>query len=306
MPDIVKHLEEPLSDASIIPTYYVCKLARENVKTVLSGEGGDETFAGYTRYYWDSKADIYSKIPKTITRGLIKPLTSILPEGQKESWKNIPRRIKKFAGTAYLPFVERYLKWFALYSEGEKKEIYTKDFKDSLSKFSSKEVFQSYTEELNNGNHLKRCQYVDINTMLLDDLLLKVDKISMMHSLEVRVPFLDHKLVEFVFNLPNKWKLKGTESKYILKEWLEDFMPSEIINRKKAGFEVPVDKWFRGALSDFTNDLLGSQKFKERGIFENDKIGKYLRKHQKGEKSFGKEIFTLIILELWMREFLDE
>ncbi len=305
LPKIIRHIEEPLADASVIPTYYLCEMARKNVTVALSGEGGDETFGGYTRYFWDPKAEIYQKIPRFIRELLIETVTSRFPDGEKSGFKDALRRIKKFTAHASLPASERYLSWFSLFNEIEKRDIYTDDFAEKTTGYKTIDIFTKYMGMISGRDPVKRCQYNDINTMLLDDLLLKVDKLSMAHSLEVRVPFLDHELLDFSFNLGHSIKIKGKRSKYLLKKWLADFLPTEIVNRGKKGFEVPIGSWFRGELWSYANDLLMSSKAKGRGFFRPEAVQGYLHQHKSGRRVFSNQIFALIVLELWMNEFVD-
>ncbi len=305
LPKIIRHIEEPLADASVIPTYYLCELAKKHVTVALSGEGGDETFGGYTRYFWDPKAESYQKIPSFIRKKLIEPVASVFPDGEKKGLKNLLRRIKKFTTYGSLPAAERYLSWFALFNEKNKNSIYSDGFIDKTSGLNTLDIFSFYMSKMSGNDPVKRCQYNDINTMMLDDLLLKIDKISMIHSLEVRVPFLDHELVDFSFNLDHSMKIRKNKSKYLLKTWLKEFIPDEIINRGKKGFEVPIGSWFKDELWSYANDLLLSNKAKGRGIFNSSVVNNYLVEHRTGKQVLSNQIFTLIVLELWMNEFID-
>jgi len=292
LPRIIRYLEEPLADPSAIPIHYLCEMARREVTVILAGEGGDEIFAGYSRYFWDGWAERYKKFPRLLRRGIFNSLLQFLPEGETKGVVNILRRLKKFARTADLERSQRYASWFALISHSSNGQV--------------SELFRHYFNESQAQDSLRQMQYADIHTMLLDDLLLKGDKISMAHSLELRVPLLDHRLVEFVYNLPASMKLNKGVKKYLLKKFLHRYFPKRFVDTPKRGFEVPVGKWFRGGLRPFVQDLLSTSQIKKRGIFNPKIVQKQiLEPHLRGQAENGLALFALVMLEIWHEELIE-
>lgn len=302
LPKLLHHLEEPFADPSLIPTYYLCQMARREVTVALAGDGGDEIFAGYNRYFWDGWAERYRQFPHWLRRGVLNPLVSLFPEGDQKGWVNVFRRIKKFVRTADLDRTERYTRWFALMENGVLEQV----LNGSPSKNRAVDVFGQYFEESRAKDPLRQMQYVDIHTMLLDGLLLKGDKISMAHSLELRVPFLDHHLVDFSYNLPSAMKLNGGKKKYLLKKILYSYFPKTFVDRPKRGFEVPIGRWFRGKLRPFVQELLSVSQIKKRGLFNAEAVhAKILNPHLTGREDHGLALFSLVMLEIWCQEFLE-
>lgn len=293
LPKLVRHLEEPLADPSVIPTYFLCGMARREVTVALAGEGGDEIFAGYNRYFWDGWADHYQRIPSFFRKGILHPLARLLPEAERKGVSNVFRRIKKFINTADLERSARYASWFSL--------------NPASSNGLAGELYQHYFKEAETSDPLREMQYADMHTLLLDDLLLKGDKISMAHSLELRVPFLDHRLVEFAYNLPASMKLRRGDKKYLLRRLLYRYLPKKQVNRPKRGFEVPIGKWFRGPMRPFIEELLLSSQVKRRGILNPAAIqSEILQPHLDGRQDNGLALFSLVMFENWCREFLDQ
>ena len=221
LPKLIYHLEEPFAYASLIPTYYLCQVARRHVTVALAGDGGDEIFAGYNRYFWDRWATQYQKVPSWLRKSVFHPLVSSFPEGEHKGLVNIFRRIKKFVRSAELKRHDRYLQWFALMNDDTREQI----LNGVSSRSRASEIFLDYFKSSGAQDSLRQMQFVDINTMLLDGSMLKADKMSMAHSLELRVPFLDHRLVDFSYNLPQTMKLNGGNKKYLLKKILSKYVP---------------------------------------------------------------------------------
>lgn len=298
LPRIVWHLEEPIADSSILPLWFLCGLAREDVTVALSGDGGDETLGGYTRYLWAPVAQTYGLLPATLRESLLPRLASLLPGGEKRGLLNVGRRVRKFFETGRLDKVPRYLAWFALFDEAERRALVPSAGGDPEQSFA--ELFRA----AGTSDPLRELQYVDINSMLVDNLLLKGDKLSMAHSLEVRVPFLDPELAQFGYDLPGHWKITGRTTKRLLRKWLAQRAPREITRRPKQGFEVPIGAWFRGNLEGFARELLLGGELRAQGLVDEDALTALLARQQNVD--LGQQILGLVVLEYFFRTFMPK
>ena len=234
--DIVWYLDKPFADASAIPTYYVSKMARQKVTVALSGDGGDETFAGYiNRYYMNRLEDsIRKKLPRFMRKNILGPMGEIYP---KADFLPKPFRLKRFLSNLSHTFEQAYFRDMSFYFLPEMKEkLYRSEFKSAIKDFNAFDILGQHFIVNSNPDVTTRVQYVDIKTYLPEDILVKVDRMSMAHSLEVRAPILDHKLMEYVGSLPSTLKLKGKESKYIFKKMMEDRLPQKHSLPKETGF----------------------------------------------------------------------
>jgi len=292
--DLAWYLDEPFGDSSAIPTYMVSKLAAEHVTVVLSGDGGDELFAGYDRYVRERSERRLGRIPSPLRRAA-GFAGSIMPEGAKG--RNFLRHLA-FKGA------ERYFDANILFHEYQKSLMFEPDVYAHMSKDDPRSPWRSMFD--NGRTHwLSALQYMDIKSYLPNDILTKVDRMSMAHSIEARVPLLDHKFVEFAATIPPELKLKGKTTKYIFKKALEGTLPPEILYRPKRGFAVPLGRWFRGQLSLYVRDLLLSRKSLERGLFQKSYIERLIETNDRG-RSLDLQLWTLISFELWCRRFIDE
>jgi asparagine synthase (glutamine-hydrolysing) len=292
--DLAWYLDEPFGDSSAIPTYMVSKLAAEHVKVVLSGDGGDELFAGYDRYIKERTERKIGKIPSPL-RQIAGFTGSLMPEGMKG--RNFLRHLA-YNGA------DRYFDANILFREAEKVSLFEPDAYTVIQKEDPRSVWRGL---LDNGkmHWLSSLQYMDIKNYLPNDILTKVDRMSMAHSIEARVPLLDHKFVEFAATIPPEMKLKGKTSKYIFKKAMEGILPNEILYRPKRGFAIPLGRWFRGQLSLYVRDLLLSRKSLDRGLFRKTYIERLIEMNDRG-RSLDLQLWTLITFELWCRRFIDE
>jgi len=302
--NIVWHLDEPFADASAIPTYYVSKMARQKVKVVLSGDGGDETFAGYVqRYYMNRLEDnIRKRVPRSFREKVLGPISKVYPK-----LDSLPRplRLKTFLSNLSRSFEEAYFRDMSFYFLPEmKQKLYRPESLAAVKNFNAFDVLGIHFKANQNPDVTTRVQYVDIETYLPEDILVKVDRMSMAHSLEVRSPLLDHKLIEYAGLLPSSVKLKGMESKYILKKIMEDRLPKTILYRKKQGFSIPLATWLRGGLRGFSHDTLFSRESGLNEVFDMAYIKNLWNKHQNGKQDYGTSIWGLIMFELWRKRFL--
>lgn len=296
LPEIVRRLEEPLADPSAIPLYYVCRAAGEEVKVALAGEGGDEVFGGYSRYAWDRRAAGLSRLPTRWLAGAIEPL--IGRRAARGGRKSLARRALKLLRHAELPEARRYFSWFALVSEETKAALLRSD-----ERLPTWRVFAEHLESAPAGlSPLGRLQYADLRTMLADDLLLKADRMSMAHSLELRVPMLDHEVVAAGLGLPDERKVRGVQTKRAIRELVAAHLPSEIARRPKQGFEVPIDSWLRTDLAELAGDLLARERIAASGIVDPGAAQRLLGEHRTGAANNGLALYTLLTLELWLEQ----
>ena len=248
--ELVWHFDEPFADSSAIPTYMVSKLARQYVTVVLSGDGGDELFAGYTRYQVDRKRSKLSRLPRVVRERMMRPVSANLPHG---AWgRNYLRNVS-------LDPLDRYIDNISIFTELNKLALYTDDLKSSVAQGPiGASMFRSYAASIETGDALDPLLYLDSKTYLPGDILTKVDRMSMAASLEARVPLLDHKLIEFVTRIPASLKMKGLETKYIFKRAMRGLVPDEILERPKQGFGMPMQEWINLQLRGRIHDTLTS------------------------------------------------
>lgn len=296
LPELVWHYNEPFADSSAIPTYYVSKLAREYVTVVLTGDGGDENFAGYSRYMGQS-----SESAGRWTNGLEQLRTVVLGMGLL-NFSRPTESIKRLL-RINLSRVEHYLK-LTHFHEGYQRHLYTYDFMASLGDRRTIDWVLDLFNKTDAKSDLEKCLQVDFSFYLPDVLMTKMDIASMAHSLEARAPLLDHKFLEFVARIPANLKMRNGVSKFILKRAVARLLPDPVVNRPKMGFGVPIDDWFRGELKEMTYDILMSHSARERGYFKLDYVHSLIDRHQNGE-DLHYLLWTLLMFELWHLRFID-
>ncbi len=297
--DLVWHFDEPFADSSALPTYMVSKMARDYVTVVLSGDGGDELFAGYTRYLIDKKRSGLGNLPKALRKGLMQPLSEALPHYAKG---------KNFLYNASLDSVDRYIDSISQFGKLKKDSLYAEKFKARLNgnSNSAEQIYQQIAGSVSTGNSIDNLLYLDSKTYLPSDILTKVDRMSMATSLEARVPLLDQELIDFVTQkIPTSLKLKGDITKYIFKKSLEGLVPKEILYREKQGFGVPIGEWINSQLKEKIHYTLLEKKTLERGYFESKYIKLLLDEHSSGRRDHAHPLWVLWMLELWHRRFVD-
>ena len=295
---LVWHYDEPFADSSAIPTYYVSQVARRYVTVALGGDGGDENFAGYRRYYFDHMENqMRGFIPAPVRSAVFGPLGRLYPA---LAWAPRFLRAKAtFQSLARSP-LEGYFNSISIFRPGEKSNLFTTDFRQSLNGYDAIEVLQQYYDRANTTDLLSRIQYVDMKTYLTDDILAKVDRASMAVSLEVRAPLLDHKLMETVATIPSSLKLTGRDGKYIFKKAMAPILKSEILDRRKQGFAVPLDRWFRQDLKDLTHEALFST---DDGILDRAFLKKIWDQHQKGTYDRSAHLWSVLMFRKWRETF---
>jgi asparagine synthase (glutamine-hydrolysing) len=297
---LVWHYDEPFADSSAIPTYYVSKAAREHVTVALSGDGGDENFAGYRRYYFDQRENMArALLPEFIRNPVFATLARLYP---KADWApRIFRGKATFENLARSP-IEAYFRSVSALKTELKAQILHEDLQRDLDGYDPLDLFRYYYERAQTDDPLSRIQYVDIKTYLPDDILVKVDRASMANSLEVRAPILDHKLMELAATMPSSVKLRGMNGKYIFKKAVGKVLPQSVLQRKKMGFAVPLAQWFRNELKDFAHGVI----FTSRGdTLLNGTSAKHVwQEHQSGLRNRSTELWTILMFRLWERQFL--
>ena len=295
--ELVWHFDEPFTDPSAIPTYMVSKLARQHVKVVLSGDGGDELFAGYERYVIEQSRQAFGSLPRVIRQGVMEPLSSRLPHGT---------RGKNFLYNISLNPIDRYLDSVSVFTRQNRKSLYTADFMREVSDFDFAAArFNEYASKVKTADDLDRLLYIDCKTYLPADILTKVDRMSMAVSLEARAPLLDHRLVDFVTRIPSSLKLAGTQTKQIFKRAVSDLIPPEVLNRPKQGFGIPIPQWINQELRGRIRETLTEPVTCQRGYFESSYISTLLDEHERGRRDHSRALWALLMLELWHRTFLD-
>ncbi|MGI9641433.1 MAG: asparagine synthase (glutamine-hydrolyzing) [Acidimicrobiia bacterium] len=296
LPRYVWHMEEPVCEPPAIALYFVAKLAAEHVKVVLSGEGGDEAFAGYSNYRNNTWYERGKQVAGP-TRSMVSNLLERVPDQGP--------RINKYLQSFDIPLDDYYLSRTATpytYFNEHRDELYSAQWAAKLP--SDDRALQEFWATSDGQGILNRMLYVDTKTWLPDDLLLKADKITMAQSLELRVPLLDHRVLEFAASLPSSRKLRGFQTKYLLKEALRAQVPDEIRTRKKTGFPVPYERWIAEASAGPVSDLLLDDVAIDRGYFRRSEIEAMLRRNADAG-DLSREVFSLIVLELWHRLFVD-
>jgi asparagine synthase (glutamine-hydrolysing) len=292
------HFDEPFADSSAIPTYYVSRIARKKVTVALGGDGGDENFAGYRRYYFDVRENIARNyLPGSLRRVVFGPLGRLYPA---LAWApRIFRAKATFQSLARSP-LEGYFNSVSTFRPTEKQDLLSGDLQATLHGYDSISVLQRHYDRANTDDLLSRIQYVDIKTYLTDDILAKVDRASMAVSLEVRAPFLDHRLIEMAARMPSRLKLQGTEGKYILKKAMAPTLPKNILYRKKWGFGIPLKRWFRNELKDLAHELIFSNST---DILNRRYLEKIWSEHQKGWFDRSAYLWSVLMFLKWKETF---
>jgi asparagine synthase (glutamine-hydrolysing) len=292
LPDLAWHFDEPFGDSSAVPTYLVSQAARRHVTVILSGDGGDELFAGYNSYTWHQAYARYYALPRALRKGVLGTLGNALP--WDAPGRNFLLRLAR---------LEEYDKGnVAEMFPPVKAALYTGDWKRRVGARDPGEAF-AYWDGPEGG--LSRLQYLDTKIYLPDDILVKVDRMSMANSLETRAPLLDYQVAEFAAGIPAALQRKDGKGKYVLRKLAARFLPPEILAKKKQGFAIPREVWFRGALRDYARDTLTSARFRQRGIFRPERVERILAEHAAGKRDYGMWIWCMINFELWSQAFLD-
>ncbi|MDZ7379435.1 MAG: asparagine synthase (glutamine-hydrolyzing) [candidate division KSB1 bacterium] len=295
LPRLVWHLDEPFGDSSAVPTYYVCQAARQHVTVALSGDGGDEVFAGYARYQALQRYQHMARLPAWLKQGLIKPLTAAMPF----TWPgwNYLYALGHFRsdtlpeGLGIYPYIQE--------------KLYSPAFQAHLRMSQPHTLVQRLLQQAAHLDPVSRYQYVDTLHYLPADILTKVDRMSMANALEVRSPLLDVTLVEYVATLPLTLKLRHRVSKYVLRKLCRRLLPDSVLTKRKQGFALPKDRWFQKELRTMAEEILLDSRTLARGYFRPRTLQRLLQHHATGRRDYSGWIWCLIVLEMWFRMFLD-
>ena len=303
LPLLVEHYGEPYGDSSAVPTYYVARETRKHVTVALNGDGGDESFAGYERYAAMQLAERYRKLPSFLRESVIQEVVARVPAS--ELGRGRVKAFKRFVQAASLPKVDRYMRWMSTFNSDLKTSLYSDSFRQELRGNQPVDLLRPWFAHVNGSGIVDAALQADIMTYLPNDLLVKVDIATMAVSLEARSPFLDHHLIEFAASLPEKFKLRGLTTKYLLKKILRKLLPSENISRRKMGFGVPIGHWFRGTMQPFLREVLLSERALSRGLFKPEVVRSLIDQHARSERDHSHQLWTFLMLELWFQRFID-
>lgn len=292
--------DEPFADPSALPTYFLSGLARKHVTVILSGDGGDELFAGYDTYRASRIATYFSCFLPLLKSKAVGKAIEILPSQDKRFPLSFKGR--KFISGMELRGYARHLRWMEVFSEEAKKLLYN-GF-DSSELRDSRHALENYGPIIGETDELTALQYLDLKVYLPDDILVKLDRASMAHSLEARVPFLDDELVELAFSIPPYLRMKGLRGKYLLRKALGDLVPQAILKRPKRGFSVPISAWLKSELKPLLLETLTREKTEKNGFFNYEAIKRMMEAHWRGESDFSRELWVLLAFEIWRGEYL--
>lgn len=287
------HMDEPVTEAAGISLYYIAKLAKEQVTVILSGEGSDEVFGGYPIYRYMDILERYRRVPRLLRQRCLNPLLGLLGE-----------KFRKYAALSELELERRYL-GVSFYDEALKDSLYSRDGYRLSRGHSVYDQLAPYYAKTAGLDPQRRMQYLDLKTWLVNDLLIKADRMSMAPSLELRVPFLDHRLIELGAAIPARYRLKNGTCKYVIKKAMEPYLPKGIVHRRKMGFPTPLSLLFQGELKGYARELLTSRRFLDRGYFDPEAIGRLWQDHESGRRDVHRVLWQLIVLEVWHRRFID-
>ncbi|PYS86677.1 MAG: asparagine synthase (glutamine-hydrolyzing) [Acidobacteria bacterium] len=299
--EIGKWLDEPISDPSLIPTFLLSRFVRRHVTVALGGDGGDELFAGYPMYYAHKVAARYAMIPRFIRNGLIEPAVRALPVSTKNL--SFDFKAKRFIRASKFDAVARHHSWFGSFSQDHHSKLFT----DRVIQETTSDIYSIARDVLGTTDaksELEKMQFLDMNFYLAEDILTKVDRASMAVSLETRAPFLDPRVAQFSASLPISYKLHGSKGKYILKKAMEGLLPDEILYRPKKGFGIPTAEWLKGRLNPLLHEMLTPERLKAQDLFNADHVQKMIKEHETGTASHHKELWTLLVFQLWSDNYL--
>lgn len=291
--------DEPYADSSAIPTYRVCQLARRHVTVALSGDGGDENFAGYRRYRFAmAENSVRAKLPEAIRKPLFGTLGSIYP---KADWAPRMFRAKTTFEALARDLVEGYFHGVAKLTDRQRERLFSDSFRAELQGYRAIDAMRRHARQAPTDDPLSMIQYLDFKTWLPGDILTKVDRASMAHSLEVRVPLLDHAFVEWASGLPPALKLRGGEGKYVLKKALEPHLPHDIMYRSKKGFSIPLAAWLRGPLRQAARDAVLGPRLLDTGMFDRAHLEQLVSEHESGLADHSTALWSLLMFEAFLR-----
>jgi asparagine synthase (glutamine-hydrolysing) len=303
LPKLVWHYGEPFADSSAIPSFYLAEMTRQHVTVALNGDGGDESFAGYSRYWAHQVVARADRLPGPLARAGAETLRR-LGTGPRENTRRA--RAQRLLDAVQMSPADRYAMWMAYFTERDRERLYTDEFRASLGeRRSAPGVIRGPWEASEATNLVDRLLDVDVRTYLAGDLLVKMDIATMAHSLEVRSPLLDQEFMQMVASLPASAKVHKRVTKRVFKDALRPWLPDHLLDRPKMGFCVPIREWFRGPLRDLPADVLLDNGSVDRGWFRPDEVRRLIREHQDGTRDHANRLWALVQLEMWLRMYVD-
>ncbi len=301
---LISHLDEPLGDFSIFPTFLVSQMARKHVKVVLSGDGGDEVFGGYDTYVAQNMARTYQFLPAVMRQRILPSILDRLPP--RPAKKGFINKAKRFVEGGALPSHLQHTRWMMFMNQANKQDLYSGAMLDYIADASVESTLGSYfaQAEAEDFDPLAQQQFVDIKTYMAENILTKVDRMSMAASIEARVPLLDHRIVEFGVNLPASLKMNGGNTKSVLRQVMADRLPADVLNKPKEGFSIPIKHWLRGPLNPLMMELLSPERVSQRNYFNPETVTRWIGEHMAGRVNHSHRLWALMVFELWQQNVL--
>ena len=294
---IVTAFDEPFADDSVIPSYYVSQAAAGFVKVAMTGLGGDELFGGYRRHLGVRAGDTYARVPRWLREGVLDPVIRRIPEPRTSS--DLVDHLKRFSRSSSASSSRRYQDSMSTLPPSERLRLYTREAATHIDAATTVAILTDTFEGFRHGSSVDRALKTDLRWYLPDDILTLTDRLSMWHSLELRVPYLDHRFVEDVMTMPASLKIRGTRQKDLLKQVAARWLPAPVINHRKQGFEAPMGRWLRGPLKSLMQDTLSASAIGASGVFDVAQVERLKREHLSGERKHSKLIFSLLMFQLW-------
>jgi asparagine synthase (glutamine-hydrolysing) len=294
---IVDAFDEPFADDSVIPTYYICQLTAQKVKVALTGLGGDELFGGYERYLGLRLSEYYRTVPGFLRQGIVSPIVNRLPE--PKSGHYTVNHMKRFVRAAELPPDRRYLQYLEVFSSAERQNLYSPETRSRIRNEKHEALRCDYFSAVNAPTLLDRAFYQDLHTYVPEDILALTDRLSMHHSLELRVPFLDHELVEFCVNIPSSLKIRHFRKKYFLRKIARQLLPKEVLAHRKQGFASPMAAWLRGDLRGYIADSLSEARLRRHGCLLPAEVQRLVTQHLRRRELNDRKIFAVLMFQKW-------
>jgi asparagine synthase (glutamine-hydrolysing) len=302
LPKYLDYIDEPYADGSAIPTYYVCELAKDEVVVVLSGEGGDEAFAGYETYTAQKVSHWFRRVPRWIRQGLIAPLVNRLPVSHKKL--SLEFKMKRFLGGQDLPPPLAHMWWRIVLTEAQKLELYSPQVREQLTPQAPGRHFEEVFGRSGAKDVLNRLLHIDASVFLPDDLMIKNDRMSMAHSLEARVPMTDPDLTEYLSRVPANVKLPRLRKKHLMRRAMEGILPPAILNKKKVGLEMPYSRWIKDELNDVLMKTLSPEKVSATGLFRPEAVNALIDEHVGGRCDHGRALWGLLNYMMWYERYI--
>ncbi|HPO15547.1 MAG TPA: asparagine synthase (glutamine-hydrolyzing) [Candidatus Hydrogenedentes bacterium] len=303
MPVILQHFDEPFGNPTALLVYSICKLVREHVTVILSGDGGDECFGGYARYAGARLAEMYRHVPAWLRGNLVNPLVQRLPESTRGF--HALRRIREFSAGTLLDPVDMYAVWISYFQQEDKQRLYTNETRRAIGSRDALDFIRTLGYECESSDPVTRAMYIDIHSFLPNNVLQYGDRMSMAHSLEARVPLADHKLVELLARMPSRLKVRGTQGKVLMRQSMAGRLPEEVLHRKKAGFNPPMGVWLNTQLRPRVDEYLSEAVIQQRGLFNPAPIQAMIQDHRASRRDYTWHLWALLLLEEWFRNYLD-